>query len=146
MKVSRSFRALAVAIPATAAAVLGMAPLAHADAGPYCLDSQKNCGVFFYNSGLSGSFTAFRGTSVSNLAGYTFLTSGAGKGVAVKNNAASFSNQSIDNIATVFFNSGYSGACDTFAPLTAADRLHNTYNENASMGFARSGTNCYKWN
>jgi hypothetical protein len=45
MKASRKLRALAVAIPTAAAAVLGGAPLAHADAGPYCLDSQKNCGV-----------------------------------------------------------------------------------------------------
>jgi len=146
MKASRKLRALAVAIPTAAAAVLGVAPLAHADAGPYCLDSESNCGVFFYNSDLKGSFTAFRGSSVSDLAGYTFLTSGSGKGQAVKNNAASFHNQSIDKIATVFFHSGYSGACDTFAPLTSGDRLHNTYNENASMGFGRSGTNCYKWN
>jgi hypothetical protein len=146
MQASRKTAALAVALPAALAAVLGTAPLAHADAGPYCLNEVKNCGIFFYNSGRTGSFTAFRGSSVSNLAGYTFLTSGTGKGQPVKNNAASFNNLSVDNIATVFYNSGYSGACDTFAPLTATDRLHNTYNENASLGFARGGTDCYKWN
>ncbi|MFF7973631.1 hypothetical protein [Streptomyces sp. NPDC007905] len=146
MKASRKLCSLAVAIPAAVVAVLSTAPLAHADAGPYCLNEEKNCGIFFHNSGRTGSFTAFRGSSVSNLAGYTFVTSGAGRGLPVKNNAVSFNNLSVDNIATVFYNNGYSGACDTFAPLTATDRLHNTYNENASLGFARSGTNCYKWN
>ena len=146
MKASRKLCSIAVAIPAAAVAVLGTAPAAHADAGPYCLNEVRNCGVFFYNSGMSGSFTAFRGSSVSNLAGYTFQTPGAGKGQAVKNNAASFNNLSIDSIATVFFSSGYAGACDTFAPLTGTDRLRNTYNENASMAFARGGVNCYKWN
>ncbi|MFE9497333.1 hypothetical protein [Streptomyces collinus] len=146
MKASRKLCSLAAVIPAAVVAVLSTAPLAHADAGPYCLNEEKNCGIFFYNSGRTGSFTAFRGTDVPNLAGYTFLTSGAGKGRPVKNNAASFNNLSVDSIATVFYNSGYSGACDTFAPLTATDRLRNTYNENASLAFARGGTSCYKWN
>ncbi|WP_326773947.1 peptidase inhibitor family I36 protein [Streptomyces sp. NBC_01445] len=144
MRISQKIVSLAVSVPAVAVAVLGMAPQAQADAGQSCLDSESNCGVFYYNSGREGSFTAFRGSSVSNLSGYTFLTSGAGKGVAVKNNAASFYNAS-DQIATVFYSSGYGGACDTFAKFAATDRLHYTYNENASLGFGKSGVNCYKF-
>ncbi|MFD6997340.1 hypothetical protein ACFWA5_13900 [Streptomyces mirabilis] len=64
----------------------------------------------------------------------------------MKNNAASFYNESITSTATVFYSSGYSGACDTFAALSSTNKLHNTYNENASMGFNRTGVNCYKWN
>jgi hypothetical protein len=122
-----------------------MAPLAHADARETCSDHEEDCGVFYYNSNVSGSATAFNGSSVPNLAGYTFLRAGAGQGQPVKNNAASFKNLSINHIATVFYNSNYSGACDTFAPLTYTNKLARTYNENASMGFNRSGSNCYKW-
>ncbi|WP_328750787.1 peptidase inhibitor family I36 protein [Streptomyces sp. NBC_00285] len=95
---------------------------------------------------MSGSHTAFTTDGVSNLAGYTFLSSGTGKGQAVKNNAASFWNASPDSIATVFYLSNFGGACDTFAPMASTDKLARTYNENASFDFDRNGSNCYKWN
>lgn len=145
MKASRKALSAALAIPAAAVAVLGMAPMAHAESRENCPDWEKDCAVFYFNSNNQGSHTAFTRDGVANLAGYTFLSSGAGKGQPVKNNAASFWNASVDSIATVFFNSNYGGACDTFAPLADADRLARTYNENASFDFDRRGTNCYKW-
>lgn len=145
MKASRKALSMAVAIPAAAAAVLGMAPMAHAEARATCPDWEKDCAVFYYNSNKEGSRTAFTHDGVANLAGYTFLSSGAGKGLAVKNNAASFWNASVDSIATVFYRSNYDGACDTFAPLADTNRLAKTYNENASFDFDRRGDNCYKW-
>jgi hypothetical protein len=146
MKSKRRALSLATAVTAAAAAVLGVAPIAHAEARESCPTWANDCAVFYYNSGFSGSRTAFTNDGVPNLAGYTYLSSGSGKGQTVKNNAASFWNASVDHIATVFFNSNYSGACDTFAPLADADKLARTYNENASFDFNRNGTNCYKWN
>ncbi|MFE3851354.1 hypothetical protein ACFXPN_09450 [Streptomyces griseorubiginosus] len=146
MKSKRKVLSLAMAVPAAAVAVLGVAPMAHAEARESCPTWANDCAVFYYNSGLSGSHTAFTDDGVSNLAGYNFLSSGSGKGQTVKNNAASFWNASVDHIATVFFNSNYGGACDTFAPLADTNKLAKTYNENASFDFNRNGTNCYKWN
>ncbi|MFF4783947.1 MULTISPECIES: peptidase inhibitor family I36 protein [Streptomyces] len=146
MKSKRRALSLATAVTAAAAAVLGVAPMAHAEARESCPTWANDCAVFYYNSGFSGSRTAFTNDGVPNLAGYIYLSSGSGKGQTVKNNAASFWNASVDHIATVFFNSNYSGACDTFAPLADADKLARTYNENASFDFNRNGTNCYKWN
>jgi hypothetical protein len=145
MRASRKALSLAMAVPAAALVVLGMAPVAHADAATTCPDHEDDCASFYYNSNQGGSWTVFRGDGVANLAGYTFLASGTGKGQPVKNNAASFWNMSVNSIATVFFNSNYSGACDTFAPLADTDRLARTYNENASFDFDRNGSNCYKW-
>ncbi|MDL5203990.1 hypothetical protein [Streptomyces sp. ALI-76-A] len=145
MKASRKVLSAAVGLPVAAVAVLGMAPTAHAEARVTCPDSERDCAVFYYNSNNSGSHTAFTRDGVANLAGYAFLSSGTGQGQGVKNNAASFWNASIDSVATVFFNSNYGGACDTFAPLSETGRLARTYNNNASFDFDRGGSNCYKW-
>ncbi|MDF3144977.1 MULTISPECIES: hypothetical protein [unclassified Streptomyces] len=145
MKASRKARSAAIAIPAAAVAVLGMAPMAHAEARPTCPDWEKDCAVFYYNSDKQGSRTAFTHDGVSNLTGYTFLSSGNGKGLPVKNGAASFWNASVGSIATVFIRSNYGGACDTFAPLADTKKLAKTYNENASFDFDRNGDNYYKW-
>ncbi|MEU9862260.1 peptidase inhibitor family I36 protein [Streptomyces sp. NPDC047971] len=142
-------RTLAVALPTAAVLALGVAP-AQADVGIYCVDAQANCGHFYYNTGLKGSRTVFTGKSgqmgsISNLAGYTFLSSGAGQGQPVKNNAASFYNASMQ-VATVFYSSQYNGPCDTVAKLTSANQLVQTYNENASLGFGLIGQNCHMFN
>ncbi|GAA3376106.1 hypothetical protein GCM10020367_46500 [Streptomyces sannanensis] len=143
MKLHKSL-SLAVSLPAAAVVVLGVAPQAQADAGTGCSNYSTNCGIFYYNTGFQGSRTAFRWDSVPDLAGYKFLTSGAGQGLYVKNNAASFYNSS-DKLATIFYNSNYGGACDTVAAWADAYQLRNTYNENASLGFGKSGYNCYKF-
>ncbi|MCX4957863.1 peptidase inhibitor family I36 protein [Streptomyces virginiae] len=70
----------------------------------------------------------------------------AGYGQPVKNNAASFYNGSMQK-ATVFYNSGFAGACDAVASLTNVYKLNKTYNQNASLGFgSRTGSNCYMFN
>ncbi|QDY77572.1 hypothetical protein [Streptomyces qinzhouensis] len=142
-------RALAVALPVAAVLSFGVTP-AQADVGIYCVDSDANCGTFYYNSGLTGSrttFTGFRGTdgSIWDLASYKFLSSGNGQGLSVKNNAASFYNGSMQS-ATIFFNSGFEGPCDTVAALTNVNRLANTYNDNASLAFGRYVQNCHIFN
>lgn len=96
--------------------------------------SAKDCPAdafcFFYNSGEAGSHVTLH-ASVSDLAGYTFTTPGAGQGQRVKNNAASVVNN-IDCTATVYFNSNYHGRKDVFRYLQFG-RLVNTYNQNASL-------------
>ncbi|MFE6665719.1 peptidase inhibitor family I36 protein [Streptomyces sp. NPDC057697] len=88
---------------------------------------------FFYNSGLAGAHNALS-SNVPNLAGYTFTSSGAGSGQAVKNNAASAQNNNQCK-ATVYFNSNYAGVQDSFL-FRNGGQLVNTYNQNASLFFA----------
>lgn len=97
----------------------------------------------FYNSNRAGSSTYFD-ANVSDLAGYTFLTSGSGQGSAVKNGAASALNDS-PGIVTVYYNSGYVGACDTLAAYAISDKLHNTYNEDASFRWDYTRSDCYNF-
>ncbi|MFC8900468.1 hypothetical protein [Streptomyces cinereoruber] len=141
-------RSASIAIPAVLAVGFGVTP-AQAEAGISCNNYYDNCGAFYFNSNLSGSYTIFTGLkgqqgSIPDLAPYKFLGNGNGKGQPVKNNAASFYNGSFQ-ITTVFFNSNYGGPCDTFEPHSTAKQLRNTYNDNASLGFGRSGVNCYKF-
>ncbi|MFJ9472910.1 peptidase inhibitor family I36 protein [Streptomyces caniferus] len=119
-----------------AAAALGAALLVPAlatTAQASASDCQQNSFCFFYNSNEQGSHNALR-SSVSNLAGYTFTSSGNGQGKSVKNNAAS----AVSNVCmsvTVFYNSNYSGPNDLFNYRNAGN-LSNTYNNNASVKFA----------
>ncbi|MFJ4771674.1 hypothetical protein ACIP88_21620 [Streptomyces uncialis] len=144
MRAFRKSISLALAIPAAVTVVLGMAPQAQADAGTGCPNWEYDCGEFYFNSHQTGSRVVFRGTNVPDLAGYHFLTSGAGKGQLVKNNAASFHNASVRD-AAVFFNSGYTGPCDSFAKRTGTARLKNTYNDNASLRFGAAPSNCHRF-
>lgn len=101
-------------------------------------DGHRDVGemLFFYNSNLAGSFVDFE-TSKSDLAGYKFVSSGAGQGQYVKNNAASAWNydvradETIIRASYVYYNSGYSGPSDYFKPGDGHN-LENTYNDNAS--------------
>ncbi|MER5181498.1 peptidase inhibitor family I36 protein [Streptomyces sp. NPDC002896] len=124
-----------------AAAMMAGAPAAQADAGSGCIIG-SSCLVLFYNSYQGGSSTSFRGSNVADFAGYKFLSSGAGQGQAVKNNAASATNDSA-YAATIFYNSNYGGACDKIADYSYTTQLHNTYNENASFKWNSSRTDCY---
>jgi len=87
----------------------------------------------FYNSDVSGSFSDFY-YEVEDFAGYKFLTTGNGKGQAVKNNAASACNNDSVLTARIHYNSGWQGSYDDIAPLTCRN-LTNTYNENASLSW-----------
>lgn len=70
-----------------------------------------------------------------DLSGYKFTSPGNGQGQGVKNNAAS----AVSNVCmtvTVFYNSNYSGPRDAFNYRNAKN-LEETYNENASVYFAK---------
>ncbi|MFD5749481.1 peptidase inhibitor family I36 protein [Streptomyces sp. NPDC127033] len=98
-----------------------------------------NCGptlsmCLYFNSNQQGSYRIFEGNT-TDFTGYTFSSSGAGQGQAVKNNAASASNgQSSASVSTarIYFNSNYGGVYDDVAPATSRN-LVNTYNDNASF-------------
>ena len=85
----------------------------------------------YFNSNHQGSLADFY-YEVEDFAGFTFLSSGNGKGQPVKNNAASACNK--DNLLTarIYFNSGWAGPYDDVQPGTCRN-LSNTYNENASL-------------
>lgn len=73
----------------------------------------------------------------ANLAGYVFLTSGAGQGQAVKNNSASAKLRSgWGGGACVYYNANFQGASD-YVPANAGPvNLQKTYNENASFQYS----------
>jgi surface antigen len=113
--------ALAVSTPAQAAARDGVC-----NAGEFCL---------YFNSGQQGSVSDFTG-SISDYGAaqpdcYEFRGAGTGKGRCVKNNAASVWNRTGKPV-TVFFNSGYGGAGQTFAAGATANLDATLKNENAS--------------
>ncbi|WP_328900588.1 hypothetical protein OHR86_12165 [Streptomyces sp. NBC_00441] len=91
------------------------------------------CMVLYYNSGMKGSSVSYAGGQVNDFAGDKFLTSGAGKGTAVKNNAASAKFLSTQgDWGIIYYNSNGEGPCDSFAANHSTSKLKNTYNENAS--------------
>ncbi|WP_263105537.1 peptidase inhibitor family I36 protein [Kitasatospora sp. DSM 101779] len=114
-------------------------------------DCDAQCIVLYFNTGYAGSHTVIHsdtpdsGEGIYNLEGYTFLSSGNGKGQGLKNNAASAKARiwGINSSVTVYYNSGYSGPCDKFAKVEgpAAYQLKNTYNENASVFFRNKTVN-----
>ncbi|MBN3930709.1 peptidase M23 [Streptomyces verrucosisporus] len=124
-----------------------------------CTVSNRPCVVMYYNSNYGGAYFP-TSTSISNLAGYTFMgfSGDPGRGQGVKNNAASAQFRADDNFylssGTIFFNSGYAGPCDTFRTIeynwVSSPRLARTYNDNASVlikaGYGTTHpSGCYAW-
>lgn len=99
------------------------------ESGEFCL---------YYNSNQAGSVSDFNG-SIENYGAtqpscYDFKGAGAGRGLCVKNNAASVWNRSSMPVI-VFYNSGHTGAHQTI-PAGARVNLNSTLkNNNASHFF-----------
>ncbi|MFE9645358.1 hypothetical protein ACFYO0_14820 [Streptomyces sp. NPDC006365] len=98
------------------------------------------CLRFYYNSNFKGSEANFVGYGkINNLAGYEFATSGNGKGLSVKNNAASafFIAKTTDETAAIYYSSNQGGPCDELwaqgSKQAQANKLNKTYNNNASL-------------
>ena len=94
--------------------------------GEFCL---------YYNSDQAGSVSDFN-TSISDYGDeqpscYDFKGAGNGKGLCVKNEAASVWNRT-DSKVTVYFNSGYAGPSQTIAANSKANLNSTLKNENAS--------------
>jgi surface antigen len=112
---------MATGSPAFAAARDGVC-----DSGEFC---------YYYNSGEAGSISDFT-TSVDDYGTtepscYDFKGAGAGKGVCVKNNAASVWNRTSKTV-TVYFNSFYAGASQSFAAGAKGNLNATLKNNNAS--------------
>jgi murein DD-endopeptidase MepM/ murein hydrolase activator NlpD len=129
-------KALAIA---TAVVAIG-GPALVAAAGPAdaaARDGVCNSGEFcyYYNSGEVGSISDFT-TSIDDYGStqpscYDFKGAGAGKGLCVKNNAASVWNRTSKTVR-VFFNSGYGGAYQDFATGAKGNLNATLKNNNAS--------------
>lgn len=156
----RGIRAMTAGL---AAAFFSVASVSGADAMTYrgatCGsgggEANHPCLVLYYNSdnaGASAHFYNYNG--ISDLAGYTYPSNGAGQGQAVKNNAASAAFWSLftDETALVYYYSNYGGPCDSLPTQSgtftnATPRLKRTYNENASIKVISGMVvgDCYQW-
>ncbi|WP_078661065.1 CHAP domain-containing protein [Streptomyces sp. NRRL B-24484] len=127
--------ALAMAVPligATSAPAFAASRDGSCDTGEFCL---------YYNSDQAGSVSDFTG-SISDYGAtqpscYEFKSAGNGQGVCVKNNAASVWNRS-DKTVRVYFNSGYAGASQDFAPGAKGNLNSTLKNNEASHQFLGS--------
>ena len=127
-----SKRRLVTMAAATTVAV-GMVGVTATSAVAAGRDGVLNVGemAFYYNSGCNNSLSDFAAKK-ANLAGYKYLSAGAGKGTFVKNNAACAANARASQNMRVYFNSNYMGVNDLI-PAAQYGNLTNTYNENASF-------------
>jgi murein DD-endopeptidase MepM/ murein hydrolase activator NlpD len=128
--------ALALAAPTVAATTPAAAASrdGRCDAGEFC---------YYFNSNQAGSISDFTG-SISDYGTtqptcYDFKGAGNGKGLCVKNNAASVWNRSTKPV-TVYYNSGYAGASQAIAAGAKANLNATLKNENASHKFGTSTT------
>ncbi|MEV4755595.1 peptidase inhibitor family I36 protein [Micromonospora sp. NPDC049559] len=99
------------------------------ESGEFCL---------YYYPNMTGSVSDFS-SSVSNYGDsqptcYEFRGPGLGQGQCVKNNAMSVRNLS-SRAVTVYYNSGFAGASQTFASGQAANLISTLSNNNASHLF-----------
>jgi hypothetical protein len=85
----------------------------------------------YYNSNRGGAIATFFSKD-PNFANDVFAGTGAGRGVVVKNNAASAQNNQTGLEAWVWYNSNYGGAHDVVLRSNWRN-LTATYNENASF-------------
>ncbi|MFJ6657135.1 peptidase inhibitor family I36 protein [Streptomyces sp. NPDC091377] len=141
MPILQRTAALGITGSAVAALLLGTASQAQADTGVRC-DWGSYCMAFYYNSDLKGSYTYFIKREYASLDGIKFLGEGAGKGQSVKNNAASAWNGTQWKMQ-VYFNSNWTGPCDSIPSYKYAPRLNYTYNDNASFAYGRSDAHCW---
>ncbi|WP_198042144.1 CHAP domain-containing protein [Kitasatospora azatica] len=128
--------ALAMAVPligATSAPAFAAGRDGVCDSGEFCL---------YYNSDQAGSVSDFTG-SVSDYGAtqpscYEFKGAGNGQGVCVKNNAASVWNRTGQTVR-VYFNSGFGGASQDFAPGAKGNLNSTLKNNEASHQFLSGG-------
>jgi hypothetical protein len=128
-----------VGIIAAAATMMATATPAFAASRDGVCDTGEFC--YYFNSGEAGSISDFTGSiadyGTTQPSCYDFKGAGNGKGVCVKNNAASVWNRSSKTVR-VYFNSGYAGAHQDFAPGAKGNLNATLKNQNASHQFITS--------
>jgi len=134
---------LGLAVSMLVGAVVAPGAAFAADRDGTC-DSGEFC--YYYNSNEAGSVSDFTdsvddyGTTQPTC--YDFKGAGAGKGVCVKNNAASVWNRTSKTVR-VYFNSNNAGASQDFAPGAKGNLNATLKNNNASHELLASGpTGC----
>jgi hypothetical protein len=123
---------LAVVVSALTGATVVAGPASAAGRDGTC-DSGEFC--YYFNSDEAGSVSDFT-TSLDDYGTtqptcYDFKGAGAGKGVCVKNNAASVWNRTSKTVR-VYFNSNFAGAHQDFAPGAKGNLDATLKNNNAS--------------
>ena len=141
MNIRKSLASVGAALAVTIA-ILGVAsPASAAAARDGVCDSGEFC--YYYNSDLAGSVSDFTesvedyGTTQPTC--YDFKGEGNGKGVCVKNNAASVWNRT-DKTVVVYFNSGFAGASQSFAAGAKGNLNATLKNNNASHSIGAIST------
>jgi hypothetical protein len=131
-----------VAITAlTVTAMLSLAAPAQAAERDGRCDSGEFC--YYFNSGNAGSVSDFA-SSVRNYGTnqptcYEFRGRGNGRGVCIRNNAASVRNRT-NKTVRVYYNTGYAGASQDIAPGGRGNLNSALGNENASHKFLSGST------
>jgi peptidoglycan hydrolase-like amidase len=132
--------ALLVAALIGAAVAPGAASAASRDGA---CDSGEFC--YYYNSNEAGSISDFTGSEddygTTQPTCYEFKGAGNGKGVCVKNNAASVWNRTSKTVR-VYFNSNFAGASQDFAPGAKGNLNATLKNNNASHELISGPTGC----
>ncbi|MFE0458551.1 CHAP domain-containing protein [Kitasatospora sp. NPDC058965] len=141
MKTIRTALTVAATAMAMALPLIGTSTPAFAASRDGVCDSGEFC--YYYNSNEAGSLSDFTG-SISDLGAteptcYDFKSAGAGQGVCVKNNAASVWNRTNQTVR-VYYNSGFGGASQDFAPGAKGNLNSTLKNNNASHQFLSSGS------
>ena len=127
-------------LAATVVALTGLATLQATPSQAAGRDGVCTTGEFcyYYNSGEAGSVSDFTGSladyGTSQPSCYDFKGSGNGKGLCIKNNAASVRNNTSQTVR-VFYNSNYQGHYQDFAPGTSGPLDSTLKNNNASHQF-----------
>lgn len=132
MKLTRP-AAVAAAVLALGASMLTSAPAATAAARNGVCESGEFC--LYYNSDQQGSRVDLVNSQRDYGSGsgcITFVSSGAGQGQCVKNNAASARNLT-GRPVFVFYNSDFGGTYDEIPAGASANLNANVYNNNASQ-------------
>ncbi len=140
-------RSRIVSLLASLALLAGGAAVLAAPAAAAGRDGVCNSGEFcyYFNSGEAGSISDFTdslddyGTTQPSC--YEFKGAGNGKGVCVKNNAASVWNRTSKTVR-VYFNSNYAGAHQDFAAGAKGNLNATLKNNNASHELLSAATGC----
>ncbi|GAB2483748.1 peptidase inhibitor family I36 protein [Jatrophihabitans fulvus] len=125
---------------AAPALVLSAQPAAAAGRDGTCNDGEF---CYYFNSDNAGSISDFTASigdyGTTQPSCYDFKGDGNGKGQCIKNNAASVWNRTGKSV-TVYFNSNYGGASQTFAAGAKANLNSTLKNNNASHRIGAAST------
>ena len=140
MTIRRSIAAASAALAITASVLAIATPASAASRNGIC-DSGEFC--YYYNRNQAGSVSDFTASiddyGTTQPTCYDFKGAGNGKGLCVKNNAASVWNRTNKNVR-VYFNSNFAGAAQDFASGTKGNLNTTLKNNNASHDIGGSGT------